>query len=543
MFPYPTLTITHLPRPARSLKVVGDDVRGEYPVDFEIKLYDEDETLLHTETVNGNAQVKWTKELTPWVLDVAKQELTVTKWNHESRQVKILEFFTSIQETYEVGDLVSLRLLEEREASQGSLPVGNISANEIIISFNNETKNFDADNDQSPLNNLLKPNRRIQVWLGADIEGEVEYVPLGVFWSLDWDAPDDALEATVTARDRMELLRKGTYQSSQVQQNKSLYDLAEAVLQDAGLYSSEYEIDTALQSIVIPYAWFSPMSHREALRIIAEAALAVAYANRDGKIKITCEESTIPDDAGGTWFIQGTFPAETTAPNIAYSIGPDDYFSPLRTPSRQSEVANEVLVTTQPLKPVVVSEEVYRSNEPITIPSSSTKTVTVYYNSSPVIDAEADLDSPPAGVSIDSVFYYGWGAEVTIENTNVTDQEATIVINGKPLTVQNKERVMARDDDSVIDNGVLRYEFPENPLVQTLSQAQNIADSLLVSVKNPRRNIEMDWRGNPALELGDVISVLTDAEHDRRVACAIIRQEIEWDGALSARLTGRRMAE
>ena len=26
MFPYPTLTITHLPRPARSLKVVGDDV-------------------------------------------------------------------------------------------------------------------------------------------------------------------------------------------------------------------------------------------------------------------------------------------------------------------------------------------------------------------------------------------------------------------------------------------------------------------------------------------------------------------------------------
>ena len=50
-----------------------------------------------------------------------------------------------------------------------------------------------------------------------------EYVPLGTFWSLDWDSPDDTLEATVTARDRMELLRKGTYQTSQVQQNKSLY--------------------------------------------------------------------------------------------------------------------------------------------------------------------------------------------------------------------------------------------------------------------------------------------------------------------------------
>jgi hypothetical protein len=36
-----------------------------------------------------------------------------------------------------------------------------------------------------------------------------EWVPLGTFWSLDWDSPDDTLEATVTARDRMELLGRG----------------------------------------------------------------------------------------------------------------------------------------------------------------------------------------------------------------------------------------------------------------------------------------------------------------------------------------------
>jgi len=538
--PYPTLTITHLSRPARSLKVVGDDVRGEYPVDFEIKLYASDDTLLHTESVTENTQVKWTKDLSPQVLDVAKQVLEITKWSHEGRQVKILEFFTSIQEIYETGDLVSLYLLEEREASQGSLPVGNISANEITLSLNNETKKFDVDNDQSPLKNLLKPNRRIQLWLGIDTEDTPEWVPLGTFWSLDWDAPDDTLEATVTARDRMELLRKGTYQDDQVQQNVSLYTLAEQVLQDAGLYSSEYSIDTALQSIIIPYAWFNPVSHREALRLIAEAALAVAYADRDGKIRITTEEAT-SDDIEGTWFLQGApFTAETTAPDV-YGIGPDDYFSPLRTPSKQDEVANEVIVTTQPLRPAMAAEEVYRSNEPITIPASSTKTITACYNQPPVIEAEADLDSPPAGVSISEVTYYGWGAEVTILNTNGTDQEATIVITGKPLTVQNKERAMARDDASIIDNGVLRYEFPDNALVQTLIQAQDIADSLLASVKDPRRDIEINWRGNPALELGDIVSIVTDAEHDRRSVYSIIRQEIKWAGALSARLTGRRI--
>ena len=168
--PYPALTVTHLPRPIRQLKVVGDTAREEYPVDFSIRLYGPDDTLLKTETVTGNDQVSWSKTLDPQVLDVAKQVLEITKWSHAERQAKIIEFFTSIRETYETGDLVNLRLLEEREASQGSLPVGNISSNEITLALNNEDKKFDVDNEQSPLKNLLKPNRRIQVWLGAEIE-------------------------------------------------------------------------------------------------------------------------------------------------------------------------------------------------------------------------------------------------------------------------------------------------------------------------------------------------------------------------------------
>jgi len=131
-------------------------------------LYAQDDTLLKTETVIGNDQVSWSKALEPQVLDVAKQVLEITKWSLPGTCAKIIEFFTSIREVYETGDLVSVRLLEEREASQGSLPVGNISANEVTIVLNNEDKKFDIDNEQSPLKNLLKPNRRIQVSLGFE---------------------------------------------------------------------------------------------------------------------------------------------------------------------------------------------------------------------------------------------------------------------------------------------------------------------------------------------------------------------------------------
>ncbi len=512
--PYPTLTVSFFPRPITKLQAVGDSKREEWPVDFNIKLYDGNNTLLHTETVTGNTLVSWSKTLESQVLDVAKQVLTITKWSHEGRQAKIIEFFTSIRETYETGDLVSIRLLEEREASQGSLPVGNISSNEITLALNNEDKKFDIDNDQSPLKNLLKPNRRIQLRLGVEINGEIEWVPLGIFWSLDWDSPDDSLEATVTARDRMELLRKGTYQTSQVQQNKSLKELAEAVLQDAGLTSSEYVIDDALDDTVIPYSWFNPVSHREALRLIAEAGLAAAFQNRDGKIQI--ESFTM------------------TGITADLVITDDNYFPPLRAPSKQDQVANEIIVDTQPLRPAVVAEEVYRSNDPITIPASSTKTITAFYNSAPVIEAQASLDNPPAGVNITDATYYGWGASVKIQNINATGQQVTLYVEGKPLSVQNKERAIARDETSVIENGVLRFEFPANPLVQTLTQAQAIADALLASVKYSRRDIEVDWRGNPALLLGDMVTVKGQDYH-------VIRQELEWAGAMSARLTGRKV--
>ena len=169
----------------------------------------------------------------------------------------------------------------------------------------------------------------------------------------------------------------------------------------------------------------------------------------------------------------------------------------------------------------------------MTIPASTTKTITAFFNKTPVIEATASLDNPPVGVSITEATYYGWGASIKIQNTSATDKQATLVIQGKPLTVQNKERAIARDEVSITELGILSFEFPANPLVQTLAQAQAIANALLASVKEPRRDIEVDWRGNPALLLGDRVTVKGKDYH-------VIRQEISWAGYMQAKLTGRK---
>lgn len=515
--PYPTLTVTFLPRPVHSLKVVGDSARLEYPVGFNIRLYNGAGTILHTEAVAANATVTWSKELSASINQVTKMQLEITQWSHAARQAKIAEFFTSIQQSYEGPDLLEIIMIEEREVSQGSLPVGNISANEVTIRLSNADRRFDADNAQSPLYQLLKANRRIRAWLGAVLpDGSTEYVPLGTYWAVEWRASDETMEASVVARDRLELLRKSTYQSSVVVVSTNLQALALAVLQDAGLEPADYYVDPALAGIAVPYAWFNPISHREALRLIAAAALAQVYCDRSGVVRM---------EMLGTGY--GALPVlEITADN----------YERLDNPMRQTDVANEVIVDTQPLRPAAAIEEVYRANAPLAVPAGQTVTVTVHYNSPPVIEAVAALQGAPASVTIAGATYYGWGAEVRIQNASGAAASLTLAITGKPLTIQNKERSVALDQASSTDQGLLRFQFPDNPLVQTVAVAQQIADALLASSKDARRDLDITWRGNPALLLGDRVTVKGRDYH-------VIRQEIEWAGALSARATGRKVPE
>src|SRR5690606_18598590 len=98
-----------------------------------------------------------------------------------------------------------------------------------------------------------------------------EWVPLGVFWSGDWSAPEDRAYAQTTGRDRLEFLRRSEYVPTTPRQNISLYDLAVDVLIDAGLSPEEFWVDDELKEYIIPYVGTEPRSHREMLRLIAEA--------------------------------------------------------------------------------------------------------------------------------------------------------------------------------------------------------------------------------------------------------------------------------
>lgn len=303
----PLLTVTFAERLISSLLVTGDSQYNEYPVSFIVRIYDAAAggNLLRTETVTDSVGTNWILDGVSWrktlpddpdLYSCMRMELEVVKWSRANRVVKIVEFYTSVVETYEGDDIISMKLLEEMLISDGSLPVGNISANELDLKLQNVEDRFFVGNTDSPIYETIKRNRRIRAWIGLVLPPfnldpaleTVEWIPLGIFWSGDWQAEELGTYVSTSARDRMELLRKDQFKISELYEDITLYDLAEIVLEDARLVmpDMDYNIDLSLDAITLPYAWFEKVSYFECIREICEACQGYAYCDRYGIVQI-----------------------------------------------------------------------------------------------------------------------------------------------------------------------------------------------------------------------------------------------------------------
>jgi hypothetical protein len=143
----------------------------------------------------------------------------------------------------------------------------------------------------------LKKNRKVKPYLGVDIQGDgvVTWYPLGLFYTTEWQAPTSDIFATLTARDRLEVLKQKEFTVSTVYTNYTLYQMAETILIDAGLNDlRDYDIDTSLSGITVPYMWFDRVTHREALTQIAEAGLCRLYCDRNGILRMEAQRTTDP---------------------------------------------------------------------------------------------------------------------------------------------------------------------------------------------------------------------------------------------------------
>jgi hypothetical protein len=290
-----------------------------------------------------------------------------------------------------------------------------------------------------------------------------------------------------------------------IHQETSLYTIATQILDDGLTPSrSTWLVDTELQKYLIPYGWVEKQSHRSALGKVAEAAGGVAFQDRYGVVLVQAGNYLARTSGGAPVAVIGDRIYDESAP--------------------VTPVKNRIQVQTYPL--VALAEEtVWELIDDKTVNDGETKRYDITYtNYNAVINGHAELSSDPAGATITSETHYSWGAVVEVLGSEPA-QELTLTILAQPLSVVGSQIVERTDGESIRRNGDKSLVIKDNKMIQSSFLAGQIADSILPTTAQEKRDIDIDWRGDPTLEVGDKVS-------KGGVEAVIVSNRIRFNGAL-----------
>lgn len=522
LIPSERITLTFNPRSIISLKIIGDDIANCFPVDFVVKTYDSTDTVITTTTVTGNTEVRWIHTFDQSYANICKIEVRIFKINKCFYPVRILEISAGIFEMYDDDDrLMAVNLVEEKEYDGGSIPLGNISSNEATIRLDDTDNHFSPDITTSILYGLLQPNRKVKIWLGIeDSEGNILWESMGRFYTTSWNISEERVYVEFTCRDKLHKLNTTIFETSTVYENYSLAQLARVVLTDAGLLWNEYEIDPALESIIIPVAWFERITYKEVLRLIAEAGLAVVYMDRDDKLIITQQSST--DD-------------------VIYVFDDDKNLYSKERLQQWNALKNyiEVYWRSYIKKENEVLLENLNLNEEIA--SGASAVLTFNFNQIPVSRVTSIILEGGSNLKTFDYTVYAWGMKITVINIGPQTEILTdINVRGDYYEEAISFTTTAQNLNSILQVGKLSYTL-DNYLIQQKDIAITIAENLLTSYVNPLKDFILQTTGNMALKIGDKVTI--PVLNSDPIECGVIRQEYEYSGSLQSNVTVRAVEE
>ena len=245
-----------------------------------------------------------------------------------------------------------------------------------------------------------------------------------------------------------------------------------------GILEGKYTVADELGNINIPNAYLEAQTFREALRLICEAGAARGYVNRDGYFII--------ERVGGE-------------PEYEIERDVSTYMQAQKTTNPQ-DLYNRVTVKVNPLTKATATTVISTLID--SVPASSSKDFTIYYTETPAADVVFSGSTLPSSVTITESTAYTWGADLTVTNANATEQDITLLAEGKPYTVEGSFNVQLDDSESIRKSGIQELVI-DNSLIQIEDQADDITALLINTYKNQKRIIEADILPDPSLELSD----------------------------------------
>lgn len=365
----------------------------------------------------------------------------------------------------------------------------------------------------SPIANYIIPNRTLEVGFGfgsespaMNFQGHTEGMPTydGTHDQvMKWTAFDKIAEISRTHLPNMVML-----------QNARTDQVIEAIFQQIGLSAAEYELEEGLN--VIPFVYFdSDKSVGNALRELLQAENGRMWQDENGVIQFQARRTNA--FAGRTQMrFDGT--------NII-SLAP----------SRESRIVNTVNISAEIRRVesrqqifTVTNDKGYQSaakDDPYRVPANGQATIWLQFED-PIWSAESlvfngtasqsrftavDLSGTKvtSGVSVAGTLFAKTYKAIFTNTRSSAVSISSINIFGLPAKLiggQNTE-YFAYDTTSVDKFGNLTQEITDNSCFGSAENLRAYGQSLLTKYSDYNKQIVIDVKGDPSLQLGDGVTV------------------------------------
>jgi hypothetical protein len=237
----PTFTIEAITAQWATLPFLGgcavnfDTTNSEYAEEFRVVITN---SLNSTETITITGNTTSFKQIPFTARNVKRIDYIIDKWSKPNTRARIQQIDLGLVLAYENDKLMNLNLTEEADLHLGTLP-------NSLLSF--ELYNASLEWDPLDSNNTfasLKQNQKIELSIGLQINGNVEYIPVGVYFLREWTAKPKELTARFIAGGVLSKLESTPYADKTSSGTVTLQSIAETIFSSAKI--TNYYIDPAL---------------------------------------------------------------------------------------------------------------------------------------------------------------------------------------------------------------------------------------------------------------------------------------------------------
>lgn len=459
---------------------VFDDKAMQYCTDFRIQTFAADGTLLTCAHITGNTLAECPVTLVSE--RYRKVVFTFYKTSRPYRFVKVSQIFFGVIERHNGDSIQSAELLYALSPAMQAAP-----AHECTVTLLNSDRRYNMVNPAG-LYRFLQQGQPLDVEIGVGPRREaLEYVHMGRFYYSSSQAQDDALTAQITAHTPFYAMENTTYYQASEEQIP-VGQFISHLFEDAG-YPLPLRAEAHIRMRPVRKS-VGIVSHREAVRLAAQAACCCCTIGRDNTILLY-------------------------DPALA---------APCETLDKNNQCNVPVIATEERVNTVKVSSVSYLETE-----------------EKAVCEAEIQVDgtlrqwfpytSPARRVSVTVT-----GG--TLVQANIYTQAAWLEIAGNGMAQASIRGVALEESETLATAQTLGMEEKaqekeiRNPAIVP-GQEKNVAEWMLKTVHNAF-TYQVSERGNPARDVGDSVRIF-DAYGENRTALATTIG-LKFDGTLSGNM-------